>query len=429
LSALTALGGKLESIVQTDRVVVGTAPAVDFQLGYSAWTTHKATLEKVLGNYSAIVSDVTAEAAGVVAADSHISTFSVKDTGAEITKNFDVLTDVGAKLNEWSQTDAASLKASNGRSLTITSQQYSAGSVLNGLLDKYTGSGSAAYALAVTGMTVGQVLDIVSADQVVSSTILDTSANIASNLDAIKSRVTSGLVSSITQQGIASTLAITATQLASDANVLGKLTGNYSLSVSGVAVGDAAALLASNSHVSSVSVNGTSAEITSNLGALKDLGKKLTAIVSSNSLASVTVTGMSAITSGYLSVNGQNIGPITAASTVPERVTQLVSAINAKSSLTGVTASVDAGDSSKYTLVAADGRSISITSSAVGLQSSVSGFNIGTYQNTFGFSLSSEDYANYRLTLDKLVGNYTVNLTGVSVDQVATFAADTHVAT
>ena len=428
LSDLTALGGKLESIVQTDRVVVGTTPAVDFELGYAAWTTHKATLEKVVGNYSAILTNVSAGAAASVAADSHISALSVSDTGAEISKNFDALISVGSKLNTLSQSDTVSLKASNldKSSLAITAAQYTAGAVL---LDKFTGSGTAAYALSVTGMTVDQVLDITTPDQVVSATVLDTSANIASNLDAIKLRVTSGLVSSITQQGIASTLAITATQLASDANVLGKLTGNYSLSVSGVAVGDAAALLASNSHVSSVSVNGTSAEITSNLAALKALGKKLTAIVSSNSLASVTVTGMSAISSGYLSVNGQNIGAIAVASTVPQRVTQLVSAINAKSSLTGVTASVDAGDSSKYTLVAADGRSISITSSAVSPQSSVSGFNIGTYQNTFGFSLSSEDYANYRLTLDKLVGNYTVNLTGVSVDQVATFAADTHVAT
>ena len=329
LAALTALGGKLESIVQTDRVAVGTTPAVDFELGYAAWTTHKATLEKVVGNYSAIVSDVTAEAAGVVAADSHISTFSVKDTGAEITKKFDVLTDVGAKLDEWSQTDAASLKGSNanGSSLTISAAQYAAGSAL---LDKYTGSGSEAYALAVTGMTVGQVLDIQSTDQVVSSTILDTSANIAANLDALKPKVTSGLVSTITQQGTASTLSVNATQLADDANVLAKLTGNYSLSVSGVAVGDAAALLAGNSHVSSVSVTDTKTNVAGNLGPLQDLGKKLSGIV------------------------------------------------------------ISSGGSA--------------------------------------FTMSQADYAGYRATLDKITANYSVNLTSVSVDQVAALAGDTHVA-
>ena len=328
LLALTALGGKLESLVQTDRVATSTTPAVDFELGYAAWTTHKATLEKVVGNYSAILSGVSAGVAATVAADSHISAFSVTDSGAEMAKNFDALINVGSRLDEVLQSDTASLKSSNsnGSSLTITAAQYSAGTAL---LDKF--SGTTAYALAVTGMTVGQVLDIGSGDQVVSTTVLDTSANIASNLDALSLKVTSGLVGAITQQGTASTLAITAAQLAADANVLANLTGNYSLTVSGVAVADATSLLATNSHVASVSVAGTNAVIKDNLSVLKDLGKKLVGI----SIAS--------------------------------------------------------------------GGSV--------------------------FTLGQADYASYRTTLDKIGGNYTVNLTGVSVGQVATLAADTHVGT
>ena len=328
LVALTALGGKLESLVQTDRVATSTTPAVDFELGYAAWTTHKATLEKVVGNYSAILSGVSAGVAATVAADSHISAFSVTDSGAEIAKNFDALINVGSRLDEVLQSDTASLKSSNsnGSSLTITAAQYSAGTAL---LDKF--SGTTAYALAVTGMTVGQVLDIGSGDQVVSTTVLDTSANIASNLDALSLKVTSGLVGAITQQGTASTLAITAAQLAADANVLANLTGNYSLTVSGVAVADATSLLATNSHVASVSVAGTNAVIKDNLSVLKDLGKKLVGI-------------------------------------------------------------------------------------SIGSGGSV-------------FTLGQADYASYRTTLDKIGGNYTVNLTGVSVGQVATLAADTHVGT
>ena len=324
---LTALGGKLESLVQTDRLATSTTPAIDFELGYAAWTTHKATLEKVVGNYSAILSGVSAGVAATVAADSHISAFSVTDSGAEMAKNFDALINVGSRLDAVLQSDTASLKSSNsnGSSLTITAAQYSAGTAL---LDKFAGT---AYALAVTGMTVGQVLDIGSGDQVVSTTVLDTSANIASNLHALSLKVTSGLVGAITQQGTASTLAITAAQLAADANVLANLTGNYSLTVSGVAVADATSLLAANSHVASVSVAGTNAVIKDNLSVLKDLGKKLIGI----SIAS--------------------------------------------------------------------GGSV--------------------------FTLGQADYASYRTTLDKIGGNYTVNLTGVSVGQVATLAADTHVGT
>ena len=327
LVALTALGGKLESLVQTDRLATSTTPAIDFELGYAAWTTHKATLEKVVGNYSAILSGVSAGVAATVAADSHISAFSVTDSGAEMAKNFDALINVGSRLDAVLQSDTASLKLSNsnGSSLTITAAQYSAGTAL---LDKFAGT---AYALAVTGMTVGQVLDIGSGDQVVSTTVLDTSANIASNLDALSLKVTSGLVGAITQQGTASTLAITAAQLAADANVLANLTGNYSLTVSGVAVADATSLLAANSHVASVSVAGTNAVIKDNLSVLKDLGKKLVGI-------------------------------------------------------------------------------------SIGSGGSV-------------FTLGQADYASYRTTLDKIGGNYTVNLTGVSVGQVATLAADTHVGT
>ena len=422
LAALTALGGKLESIVQTDRM-----SRVDFDLGYGAWTTHKATLEKVVGNYGATLSSVTSGAAASVAADGHIETFSVSDNGAEIQKNFDALVGVGSKLTAWSQSDTASLKTAvngNGSSLTVSAQQFSSGEVF---LDKFSGpaTGATSYALAVTGMTVSQVIAITSGDQVVSTTVLDTSANIAANIDGLKAKVTSNLVSSITQQGTASTLEINATQLASDANVLAALTGNYSLSVSGVAVGAASALLVANSHVTSVSVSGSKTDVANNLSTLKDLGKKLTGIVSNNSITSAAVTSTANIAANYFAVNGQNIGAVSGGASASAVVANLVTAINLKTSLTGVTAAVDSTNDSRYTLATADGRPIAITSSASGYSSSVSGFDTGT--SRVSFDLSADDYANYRLTLDKLASNYTVNLTGVNVDQVATFAADTRV--
>ena len=422
LAALTALGGKLESIVQTDRM-----SRVDFDLAYGAWTTHKATLEKVVGNYGATLSSVTSGAAASVAADGHIESFSVADNGAEIQKNFDALVGVGSKLTAWSQSDTASLKTAvngNGSSLTVSAQQFSSGEVF---LDKFTGpaTGTTSYALAVTGMTVSQVLAITSGDQVVSTTVLDTSANIAANIDGLKAKVTSNLVSSITQQGTASTLEINATQLASDTNVLAALTGNYSLSVSGVAVGAASALLGANSHVTSVSVSGSKTDVANNLSNLKDLGKKLTGIVASNSITSAAVTSTANIAANYFAVNGQNIGAVSGGASASAVVANLVTAINLKTSLTGVTAAVDSTNDSRYTLATADGRPIAITSSASGYSSSVSGFEIGT--SRVSFDLSADDYANYRLTLDKLASNYTVNLTGVNVDQVATFAADTRV--
>jgi flagellin len=98
-----------------------------------------------------------------------------------------------------------------------------------------------------------------------------------------------------------------------------------------------------------------------------------TAINNINSTTSVYAAAKTVVTSGTISqatalatgdiyINGTNLGAISAAATVADRVTQLVSAINAKSGTTGVTA--QAASTSTYTLTAADGRNIDITSNA-----------------------------------------------------------------
>ena len=79
-------------------------------------------------------------------------------------------------------------------------------------------------------------------------TIADTSANIATNLNALLPLVTANKITSITQTGTASALAITATQLTADATVLAKITGTYTLAVSGVTAGGTATVVA-NTHV------------------------------------------------------------------------------------------------------------------------------------------------------------------------------------
>lgn len=325
LEDLTALGGKLESIVQNDRAA---SPPMEFDLSFNDWTQNKPTLQKIVGNYSATLSAVSAGMAATVAADYHISAFSVADDGAQIAKNFNALINAQPRLTEVTQSDTAELKASNAdaSSLTITAAQYVAGAAL---LDKFAGTGDAAYALSVTGMNVDQVLAIQTSDQIVSATVLDTSGNIAAYLDDLHAQVDSGLVTRITQMGTAASLGITNGQLSADADVLAAITGNYSLVVSGVAAADAASLFADNSHVSSVSVADSAQAVADNLAELKGLGRKLSGIT------------------------------------------------------------LDGGDGV--------------------------------------FALSSSNYASYRTTLDKIAGNYTVELNEVSADQVATLAADTHV--
>ena len=75
---------------------------------------------------------------------------------------------------------------------------------------------------------------------------------------------------------------------------------------------------------------------------------------------SAAITSFAALIAGSLYINGVDIGASAAVLTVSDRATQLVSAINAKSGSTGVTAEVAGADT--YKLTASDGRNIDVTS-------------------------------------------------------------------
>jgi flagellin len=105
------------------------------------------------------------------------------------------------------------------------------------------------------------------------------------------------------------------------------------------------------------------------------------------------VTATAALVAGSLYINGTDIGAVTVASNVADRTTQLVGAINAKSGTTGVTAAITTDDT--YTLTAADGRNIDVTSTIAtgGTNASGSGFTVngataggvgGTAVTTYG---------------------------------------------
>ena len=94
-------------------------------------------------------------------------------------------------------------------------------------------------------------------------------------------------------------------------------------------------------------------------------------------VTSGTVSSTVALVAGSIFINGVDIGAQTAVSTAADRVTQLVSAINAKSGSTGVTAEVTGVTT--YKLTASDGRNIDVTSYIAGS---------GTNENLQGFTAS-----------------------------------------
>lgn len=93
--------------------------------------------------------------------------------------------------------------------------------------------------------------------------------------------------------------------------------------------------------------------------AVNAVGSGVTATAAPTVLAGTVVGTTVAIADKDILINGVNIGAIALATSTVERGAQMTSAINAKSSLTGVTASYNTTNGA-VTLTAADGRNISI---------------------------------------------------------------------
>ncbi|MDP1931192.1 MAG: flagellin [Gammaproteobacteria bacterium] len=142
----------------------------------------------------------------------------------------------------------------------------------------------------------------------------------------------------------------------------------------------------------------------------------VTAIVDKNVAAGSSMTA--AITAGNVVVNGTTISVQTTADAASSRAS-VVSAINAQSSLTGVTA-VDSGDDSLgVSLVAADGRNIttsftgSLTAASTGLKAA--GTDTGGYTLVANSGVKEVSVAGANLANSGLVaGTYTAGVATVS---------------
>ena len=267
LTDLNALGQKVISITQSDSTTTPIALTRD------QWLKQTPVLDKLVGGYKATVSGVTADQATAIAADGHVSTVQIADTGANIQARLDDLQDLGAQISGIAQSDTDAL--------TITASQLTANA---GVLTKF---GNGKPSLIVTEVAAANVAGLVGNAKITAMRVEDSAYNIAANLDALQTH--KAKIDAITQTGPATPIAITYAQVTSAADALGKISGSYSLSVSGVAAGDASTL-AGNNKVVSMAVTGDNATIASNLSALHGLGKKVTTITQSNPGTALALT-------------------------------------------------------------------------------------------------------------------------------------------
>jgi hypothetical protein len=227
------------------------------------------------------ISITAAKASISVSLPNYVSSVSVSDTVAAIQRNLDNLESMAESglLQEIVQTGAAA-------PLSLTVDQLTSDETALGLIK------NRGYSLAITGATVSDVLGLGSdpaiADnvRVKSIAIVDSTDNIANNLDALQ-RI--GLrIRSIAQTDAATPLEITGAQYKLDSLVLGKITTSDMLAVMDASASQARALTA-DARVVTATVQDTAGNISRNWALLQRL-TDLTAIEVSDDTNPIRLT-------------------------------------------------------------------------------------------------------------------------------------------
>jgi hypothetical protein len=278
LDALQRAGLKLKSISQTDA-------ATPLSITGTQYSQDSVAIGKILTSYHLAVIRASAAQTSALTANQKVISVSVNDTAANLSKKWSLLQRLSGSLTAITVSDSSNNIAITGDQLAQSQD----------LLGKFTVDNSNTYNLAVTGVAAGQAAAVANVDHVASVKVSDSADNIVANLDDLKTVGDAGLLSGVTLTGKNTTLSMDAARLTGDQltatqSVLNKISsGVYSLAVTGASM-TALNDLASNTHVVSMEVGGTSAQIKSNLDTLYQLGKKVAKIQQSDSGTAISLT-------------------------------------------------------------------------------------------------------------------------------------------
>jgi len=193
------------------------------------------------------------------------------------------------------------------------------------------------------------------------------------------------------------------------------------LSINGFQVGASAAdgVSFSNSTGSGISKAAAINAISGSTG--------VTATVGATTIAGTASTSATAIASGDITINGVNLGALSASTSGAQRGAQVAAAVNAISTQTGVTATFNT-TTGAVALAAADGRNITVTASTnanaaaanTGITVSATG---ATDVSTSTLSLTSSSSAGITLANGTGTGLTAANLTGGFTSAAVTVGA------
>lgn len=259
LDSLVALGRRLGRIDQTDEGAV-------LDLTQSAYESGLAVLDRVAGGYRVNLTGATASQAALAAANSHVVSVSVADTGRNLSAYWRPLRSMGATLAGVAQTDAGAL--------SVSAAAYQVGQA-DGLLAKF----SADQRFTVTGASVAQALQLAADDAVEHIDLFDAGSVLTTRLAELADLNAGGKLRSIVLEPTSTRLALTAGQLDDAQDLLALVKdGRYTLALDEVSVSQLAALMAAYTKIASVKVSGDAAEIVDHLDDLGAAGSRLASI-------------------------------------------------------------------------------------------------------------------------------------------------------
>lgn len=214
------------------------------------------------------------------------STVSVADTAENIQKNLDALQAQAARITGLASTDGR-------QQLSVGAAQYARDGAILALWG--AGSGNS---VEVTGVSATAAASFVAGkpEWVGTITVADSITGIQRNLDALQTLVAAGSVRQIVHTTAASTLKISAAQLAANGDALAAIKNQaYALAITDASVADTLGLdgksaLVANARVKSIEVKDGTDAIEANLDALQRVGLRLKSIAQTDADNPMTLT-------------------------------------------------------------------------------------------------------------------------------------------
>ena len=378
LDALQKVVNNITSIGLTDVTQALTVTAAQLKKNANI-------IGKISGNYLLNVKNVAAANAGSVASNIRVAAIDVADSSSAVANNIALLSG-NNKISQITQTGTVS-------PLALTAAQYADNTTG---LAKIVGS----HTVAISGATATQATSYTNNPLIKSVAILDTSSNIASKLDDLMNL---GLRIKEIRTSQNSTMTVTADQVKKDAFVLGKIYSNYQLAVINTTAVQMASI-ASHKKVVSIDIADTGSNVIRNMAFLKKLGAEL------NSITITDVATPLSITADQWAVNESVIGKINTP--------------NLKLAVTDVGATYAEALASNPLV-----DSISVSDSSTNIASKLVALNTNSKLTSItqtgalqAMTLTEAQLATTDVARGKIVGDYSLNVTGVGVTSAKALA-------